>query len=147
MQLRNPPLYACPRGYQCPPGSKYPTLCHPGTLAPGVGSPVCDLVLAGHYANATGLVSLGADISYIACNQSAKFANLIITQNETKRSFSGDFPETGDFPICQVRTVNVFGRCKVRHHFFFHCIHLISSGTSNLYLCRRLLCLHVHSVV
>ena len=116
MSLEFPPEFACPRGYECPPGSKYPRLCYPGTLAPGIATPYCDLVTAGYYANATGLVSIGAEISYVACNQPSRFANLILTENETNRSFVGDYPTTGDFAICQVETVKIHGICTAGYY-------------------------------
>jgi len=45
----NPPETICPRGYSCPVGSPWPTICRPGTYSSSLGAAICTLVLPGFY--------------------------------------------------------------------------------------------------
>jgi hypothetical protein len=108
----DPQEYMCPRGFQCPEGSKYPTLCIPGTLAPGIGMPYCEKIRAGHFSNATGLVEVGTERSYLATQlMPAYFQNLLLLGNETNETINVSFPTTGDFAVRSVPTRSIFGLC------------------------------------
>ena len=59
-------------------------------------------MVAGHFANASGLVSLGDRISFVVGEQPQRFDYLYLTENETNRTFTFPFPTTGDFAVEQV---------------------------------------------
>ncbi len=74
--------------------------------------PYCEKVRAGHFANATGLIEVGTETSYLASLlMPAYFQNLLKLGNETDETTNMSFPTTGDFVVRSVPTRSIFGMC------------------------------------
>jgi hypothetical protein len=104
----------------------------------------CERIQPGHFSNATGLIEIGADVSYVACQKlPAYFQNLVISENETNRTTNVSFPSTEDFPACAVPTRRIFGVCDAGMHILYRygwlehmaCMHTVSLRIVHTFFC------------